>query len=116
MRRKITLNGIEAVCLYDDETNQVGMHLSLEDSTVHVEEGDQEVGSITTCLGGGLELCDRRISEEHPRTVFFMGARTLWEAFQRALEETRDREPEDPDADQLKAAVEKHKDEIAKIE
>ncbi len=54
----------------------------LEVTASSVFEGGEEVGEIVCCLGGGIEIEDKKISE-----IFFIDPLKLWEAYRRYKKE-----------------------------
>jgi len=86
MRRKIELR-VMAECVRDDETGKSIMHLKYDSNHVTNDAGDVDLGSIGSCVNGGIELEDKETNDkkEWGDGVFYIGLESLWDAFQKAL-------------------------------
>lgn len=59
------------------------MHFAFQDTTATVSEGDRKLGSITGCVGGGLEI--EIISDDDRREVWYLDPRDTWKAVTEAV-------------------------------
>jgi len=80
---KLYLNDLEIEVSIHDHAPKGYMHMAFADCAATIRDGETEIGEIVGCMGGGVELKDRRVTD-HP--TYFLSTRTLWNAFQRALE------------------------------
>jgi hypothetical protein len=89
---KIKLPGLEVEVSFCDSAHKGFLHMTFGDCSAIVSNDDQEIGRVSACIGGGIELYDARATD---RPRFFLSYRELWNAFQQALNEAQLIKPED---------------------
>ena len=92
MRKEIILNGIKAVQCIDQETGRGSLHFKFIDTTVEVTDDNtkENTGSIVGCVGGGIELWDKRTDKKDLSGLFFINSESLWNSFLEALKTPKD--------------------------
>jgi len=57
------------------------MHFLIADTHATVSRGDEEIGHVSGCIGGGIEIQDKRT-----RVTFFISTEAIWLAYEMAME------------------------------
>lgn len=73
---------VPVVCTLDDTGGS--FKATFEDCTAHLgEDGGREVGRVAGCLGGGVQITDKRSGAP---VIWYIAPLELWNAFEAAAE------------------------------
>lgn len=67
---------VEAEVINDPEYSRGTMHMRFQNTYVGIKQGEKLVGEICGCLGGGVEVTDKKSDKS-----YYISAGSIWEAF-----------------------------------
>lgn len=82
-RRQLLIPGMAIECCFEKDAISGSLHMTFGDTNAEVTLGDKKLGSISACLGGGVEV---RIDGY----TYFIGYTALWDAVASAHKEWTD--------------------------
>ena len=70
---------VEAEMTYDPERTSNRLHLTISDTTITAKQGEEELGRILGCIGGAVEIRDKRSG-----CSYTIRPQDLWVAYETA--------------------------------
>ena len=80
---EVSILGLKAKCTMSPEYTKGTIGMAMNDTSVLIsEDTGEQIGEIVACLGGGIQINDKRTSK-----LYRISPLDLWNAFQAGLDE-----------------------------
>lgn len=82
-RRKLQTGGTELECCFEKDAKSGILHMTIADVSADVTQGDEKLGHIRACVGGGIEV-------QVDDYTYFMSYPAIWDMVSKAHQQWKD--------------------------